>query len=159
MFLKVTVQKQFQTKFCHRSLTWSVVENAVTWGNFQPKLEKKQEKSTLKKIIIFFPKKSHPKQIFYTFPKKFFIPYGPTRADIAKMFYTQIVFISYILEKKFLYSFSMRFLYYSRSHWCFFSFSWERFLCQSWAIGTFCYFLLINFGTIHVLLFEVLCFL
>ena len=98
MFLKVTVQKQFQTKFCHRSLTGSVVENAVTWGNFQPKLEKKQEKSTLKKIIIFFPKKSHPKQIFYTFPKKFFIPYGPTRADITKMFYTHSLWDFYIIH-------------------------------------------------------------
>ena len=32
-----------------------VVENAVNWGNFQPKLGK-TKKPTLKKVLIFFPK-------------------------------------------------------------------------------------------------------
>ena len=42
-----------------------VVENAVTWGNLQSRLEK-HEKSHPEKNCYIFYKKPHPKQIFYT---------------------------------------------------------------------------------------------
>ena len=63
------------------------------------------------------------------------------RADIKDIFYTQPVFISYILEKDFLYSSYRRFLYRSRPYWRFFSFSFpERFPYRSWAYWHFLFF-------------------
>ena len=44
----------------------------------------KKKKKALKKILIFFSKKSHPKQIFYTFLKIFFYSMDHPRADIIK---------------------------------------------------------------------------
>ena len=71
-----------------------VVKNAVTWGNLQPKLEKKKKKKTLKKNSYIFSKKSHPKKISYTFLKKNLYSMDQPRVDIIKKFYIHIVFIS-----------------------------------------------------------------
>ena len=67
------------------------------------------------------------------------------RADIIKMFYTQIVFISCILEKKFLCSSSRRFLYRSRPYWRFLSFSsserfWYLSCASFWSFSFFFFF-------------------
>ena len=76
------------------------------------------KKKPLKNSYIF-SKNSHPKQISYTFlknvfiPQKYFYSMDQPRTDTTKMFYTQLIFISCILEKNFLYSSSKRFLYRS----------------------------------------------
>ena len=70
------------------------------------------------------------------------------------MFYTQIVFISCILEIFFLYLPSRRLLYRSRPYWRFFSFFYsERFLHRSQAYWRF-FLLQEDFGTFHMLFFE-----
>ena len=63
------------------------------------KLKKQKKKTHPEKNYYIFFKKSHTKQISYTF---------------LKIFWTQMVFISYILEKLFLYSSSRKVLYRSR---------------------------------------------
>ena len=99
---------------------------------------KKQKKITHpeKNYYIFF-KKSHTKQISYTF---------------LKIFWTQMVFISYILEKLFLYSSSRKVLYRSRL-----AFFFLFLLTTHKHIDAFClFFLQKSSGTFHVLLFEAL---
>ena len=52
-----------------------VVENAVTYGTFQPRLQKMKKKHPEKSFYIFF-EKSHPKQISYTFLNFIFVIYA-----------------------------------------------------------------------------------
>ena len=72
------------------------------------------------------------------------------------MFYTQIVSISCIQVKNFLYSSSRRLLYCSRQYWCFFYFFFQKdFYIALEHISTCCLFLLSKeFGTFCVLLSE-----
>ena len=63
------------------------VENAVTWGNLQSRLEK-HKKTHPEKNCYIFNKISHPKQIVYTFLKNIFIPHGQTQVKYNKKFFT-----------------------------------------------------------------------
>ena len=95
-------------------MTVSVVENAATWGNFQPMLEK-AKKTCPEKNSDIFSKKSHPKQISYTFLIFFLYSIDHPGADITKN--VQLVSISCIVEKVFPSSSSVRrFLYRSRPY-------------------------------------------
>ena len=107
-------------------------------GQFTTQAWKNKKKPTLKKHSYIFSKKCHPKKISYTFLKKNLYWMDQPRVDIIKKFYTHIVFISWILEKKLPYSSSRRFLYRSWLYWRFSSFSSsERFLYCSQAYWHF----------------------
>ena len=93
-------------------MTVSVVEMAVTWGNFQAMLEK-AKKTCPEKNSDIFSKKSHPKQISYTFLNFFFILYRPTWGRYNKKCSASLYFLHcrksfsiFILYKKILISFT-----------------------------------------------------
>ena len=70
----------------------AVVQNAVTWYNFQSKLEK------IEKIIIFC-KKFHPKQISYTFLKK--VLYSDSLYFLSLfLFFISFIFCLYFFFRK-----------------------------------------------------------
>ena len=108
---------------------WKEMEYPSAFSSLKPK---KQKEQPWKKRLYFYPKNSTlnkffmlsrkflscRNQFFYT-QKHLFYSMDQPRADIIK----DVLFISCILKKNVQYSFSTRFLYRSRSYWCFFFFS------------------------------------
>ena len=136
------------------------MENAVIWGNYQFKLEKpkkKKKKEELKKILIFFSKKSHPKQIFYTFLKNFLYSMDHPRADIIKnVLYSDSLCFLHSRKK-----FSILYIIHEHIGASFLFLLQKDFYIAHKHTVAFCLFLLQkDFTTFHVLLFGAfLCFL